>query len=59
MKKSYYDPNSEKNLNHSQAVAERKLREIEIRRNIAKIVHQISLLESMKTVYPKQGVTDE
>lgn len=52
MRKSYYDPNSEVNLSRSQAKAERRLREIELRRDIARVTHQIALLENMKTVYP-------
>lgn len=53
MKKQYYDPDSELNLQRSIDRAERKLKELQLRKQISDIARQIKELEDFRVVYPK------
>ena len=52
MKKQYYNPNSEQNLQRSISGTERKLQELYLRKQIADVTRQIKELEDFRAVYP-------
>jgi hypothetical protein len=52
MRKQYYNPNSPYLLDRKLRRAQHAVREVELRRDIARVTQQIALLERMKTIYP-------
>jgi hypothetical protein len=52
VKKQHYDPNSERNLARSIGKMERKLHELQLRKQITVIVHKIKALDEIRRVYP-------